>query len=258
MSHIHLPDGVLPLWLWLSGYALDALLIGTAWRWGRVRTVPRRFALLGMFAAMMILVMLIELPPFSYHFNLSVVSGIILGPQLSVLTALIVNTILSLVGHGGITVIGLNSLVLSLEMVAGYYMFGLLRRLHARLGINGFLSTMIGLIVGTAAGFSIIALGRPWINEALQTASGHMKEELRHGIGGPHLSLGRLAILMFGFGSVGWILESLASSAILVQLARLYPGLLNAYTSGNANATGAMRIDSMARKQPLDESKSEE
>lgn len=221
MSHIHLPDGILPVWLWAAGYLLAFLLIGVLWRGGKATAEPKRFALLGIFAAMMILVAMIEVPPVSYHFNLSVVTGIILGPQLSVLAALMVNVILSLIGHGGITVIGLNTLVLSTEMIAGYYAF----RLFRRIGLTkaGFMATMMGLFLGTSAGFGIITLGSPWIDRMLRIG---VTEELGPGIEGPYLSLTRLAVIMFGVGAVGWVVEGILSAAILRYLSKVYPGIV--------------------------------
>jgi cobalt/nickel transport system permease protein len=223
MSHIHVPDGVLPVWLWAAGYLLTILLIGVLWRSGKATAEPRRFALLGIFAAMMILVASIEIPPFGYHFNLSVVTGIILRPRLSVLAALMVNAILALMGHGGITVIGLNTIVLSAEMIAGYVVFSFLTRMNMRLTRAGFVATVIGLFVGTSIGFGTIALGSPWIDRALRAGVG---EEFAHGIEGPSLNLARLAIIMFGVGAVGWVFEGILSAAILGYLHKVYPDIL--------------------------------
>jgi cobalt/nickel transport system permease protein len=148
MSHIHLPDGILPAWLWISGYAVTALLVAILWRGGTATAQPREFAGLGIFAAIMILAMLIEIPPFGFHFNLSVITGIILAPRRSVIAAFIVNLMLALAGHGGITVAGLNTLVLMVEMTAGYYAFGFLRsRMH--IYGAGFAATVVGLACGT-------------------------------------------------------------------------------------------------------------
>lgn len=234
MSHIHLPDGVLPAWLWLSGYAVAILLIAVLWRGGRTTAEPQRFALLGIFAAMIILVAMIEIPPFAFHFNLSVVTGIILGPRLAVLAALIVNLILALIGHGGITVIGLNTFILSTEMIAGYYVFRLLSRvIRIRAGKSGFVATVAGLACGTALAYGVLALGSPWIDRSLQSAAG---EELGPGIAGPHLSLVRLAVIMFGIGAVGWVAEAVLSAAILGYLERIYPGLVSAREQSDKEA----------------------
>lgn len=226
MSHIHIPDGVLPVWLWVSGYILTAVLVAGLWRRGEPTADARRFALLGVFAAIMILVMSIEIPPFSYHFNLSVVTGIVLGPQLAVLAAFVVDLMLALVGHGGVTVVGLNTLVLSTEMLVGYYVFRLLsQKAHRRIRRRAFAATFVGLACGTGLAYGIIAAGSRWIDRILQSPTAeHI--ELRHLMAGPHLDLGRLAIIMFGVGFIGWILESVVSAAILVYMDKIYPGIL--------------------------------
>lgn len=220
MSHIHLPDGVLPVWLWLSGYALSIVLIAILWR-GQPNVEPRKFALLGVMSAVMVLIALIEIPPFAYHFNLSVVAGIILGPQLAVLAALVVNIILALIGHGGVTVVGLNTLVLSAEMLVGYYVFRLVRR-SLRVTTAGFISTVAGLFFGTVAGFGIIAAGSKWIDRALQSESLRAGEQFT----GTHIDLSRLGLIMFGVGFIGWIAEGLLSAAILKSLQRIMPETL--------------------------------
>jgi len=225
MSHIHFPDGVLPFWLWAAGYGLAVLLVALLWHGGQATVQPRQFARLGIFTALMILVMTIEIPVVSYHFNLSVASAIILGPQLSVLAAFIVNVMLSLLGHGGITVVGLNTLTISTEMLVGYAVFRLCSRLRVPLAPAGFLATLCGLAAGTAAGFGIVALGAPWINRTLQTAQLAPGTELAPGVTGTHLDLTRLALLMFGIGAIGWIIEGKLTSVIISYLNRMNPEL---------------------------------
>jgi cobalt/nickel transport system permease protein len=229
MSHIHLPDGILPFWLWAGGYVVAALLLLIAWRLGRQQTNVKRFALLGIFAAMMLLVMTIEIPP--YHANLSVVTGIILGPSLAVLAAWIINLFLAFMGHGGITVAGLNTLVVAIEMLAGMAVFHGLRRLRVPLAVAGFLAVVIGLGLGTGASFGIIVAGAPAINASLRAPqAAHEHEEadslLEEASHDGQLDLHRLAWLMFGLGSIGWILEGILSAAILTALNRVYPGLV--------------------------------
>jgi cobalt/nickel transport system permease protein len=226
LSHIHLPDGFLPVWLWASGYVLTGLLVAILWRWGKVNADPRRFALVGTMGAIMIVMMVLEIPPFQYHFNLSVVAGIILGPQLAVLTAFVVNVILALIGHGGITVVGLNTLVFSTESIVGYYVFMLLLRPRLSVGKSAFAATMIALILGTTLAYGIIALGSPWIDRALQSAALRPGMEPPPGVSGAHLNLARLAVLMFGIGAIGWVAEALLSSAIITYLCRVMPGLI--------------------------------
>jgi len=128
MSHIHIPDGVMPLWLILLGWIGAACLLGWATRrLGRrdirqsvprvgVTLAPARSA--GVAAAMLV-AMSTEFAPIGYHMNLTVVAGIMVGPALGIVAAFIVVLILALFGHGGITVVGLNTLVIGAECVLG-------------------------------------------------------------------------------------------------------------------------------------------
>jgi len=174
----------------------------------------------------MVLVMLLEVPPFGAHCNLSVVSGIVLGPQLAVPAALVVNLILALIGHGGVTVVGLNSLVLSSEMLVGQYAFRGLTR--ARMGTVPavFIATVVGLGTGTAMTYGAIAVAAPWIDRALQSAgTGPGAEVELEAVSGAHLDLARLALIMFGVGLIGWVVEGLLSCFVVTYLKRAFPRL---------------------------------
>lgn len=260
MSHIHLPDGVLPVWLWLGGYVLVVAIAAILWRRHDTMTGAKRYALLGIFAALMILVMSIEIPLLPYHANLSVVTAIILGPALAILVGFVTNLFLAFVGHGGITVVGLNTLVLAVEMLVGYGMFLALTRARAPLAVAAFLAVVIGLAAGTAASFGVIVAGAPAMtqvahadehadhehNDAHDADAEHAvahdehghEDEHGHGHGHGHahgplaeateggqLNLGRLAALMFGLGSIGWVVEGILSAAIVVVLSRVFPHL---------------------------------
>ena len=254
MSHLHLPDGVLPLWLILTCNVLAVGIVAAFWlRKGEddgERT--RKFALLGIFAALMLLVNSIEVPGIFYHANLTVVTAIILRPRLAILAAIIVNIMLALFGHGGITMIGLNMLIYLLEMLCGYGIFLLCTRMRATVGLAGFLAVFLGLGLGTAGSFGAIALVTPAINAAISQGNFHMEEghdehedevvqaqpapeEESHGhapellqraVSDSQLNLGRLAALMFGLGLIGWLLEAILSSAMLTALQRTNPALL--------------------------------
>ena len=226
MSHIHLPDGILPFWLWIAGYAMEAVLVAIVWWRRRVKIELSQFAMLGVLSAIMILVMMIEIPPFSFHFNLSVATGIILGPKLAILAALIVNLILALIGHGGLTVIGWNSVVLSVEMIAGYYLFHLFTRLHIKLGLAAFIATFVALGLGTLCAYQVIVAASPWIDRQLASATLGAAENVPYARSGIHLDLGRIAALMFGIGALGWIVEGLLTAAVLGYLNKVYPTMV--------------------------------
>src|SRR5512137_2829947 len=123
MTHMHIPDGILPVWLWVSGLLAMAAVLAVCLF--RLRSMDRRkkIPLLGVLSAAMLVAMSLEILPIAYHLNLSVVAGILLGPSLGFIAAFIVNSMLALLGHGGITVMGLNTLLLGAEAMLGHALF---------------------------------------------------------------------------------------------------------------------------------------
>jgi len=113
VSHLHIPDGVLPLWLWAPGLAVALIVLGLAAR--ALRDAPRqRVAYQGALGALVLAAMAIELPlgPVDYHLSLVGPVGVLLGAAAGFEVVFVASTILAFVGHGGFTVIGLNALVL--------------------------------------------------------------------------------------------------------------------------------------------------
>ena len=167
MSHIHLPDGVLPVWLWVSGLIATILIGGFLFRSIKKEQGPRRLPLLGMMAAVMVLGASVEIVPIAYHINLTVISGILLGPSLIFLATLVVNVILALFGHGGITVLGLNTLTLSIEGILGYFLFRLFWKIFTRLTPAVFLATFLALLVSTFSMIGVVSLGTSHYEELI-------------------------------------------------------------------------------------------
>jgi cobalt/nickel transport system permease protein len=236
MSHIHLPDGVLPVWLWVSGFIVMVLVGGVLFRLIGKGDVSRRLPLLGMMAAAMVLGAAVEIIPIAYHINLTVISGILLGPSLIFLATLVVNVILALFGHGGITVIGLNTLILSIEGILGYYFFKLLWRVFKRLTPAVFLATFLALMVSTFSMIGVVGLGTAHYDELIHG-------EHQHGIFGFELSGGkadhpekemkkeeinlkRFIAIVLPLGFIGWILEGVITTLIARYIYRIRPDLL--------------------------------
>jgi cobalt/nickel transport system permease protein len=236
MSHIHLPDGVLPVWLWVSGYIAVILIWAILLRFMRKDNLRKRLPLLGMMAAVMVLGASVEIIPIAYHVNLTVISGILLGPSLIFLATFVVNVILALFGHGGITVIGLNTLVLSIEGVAGYFLFRLFWRLLRRLTFAAFLGTFLALTISTFAMIGVVSLGTPHYEELIHQESGtgiigfelgkdketHQKEA----VPAQEVNLKRFISIILPLGFIGWVLEGIITVLVARYIQRLRPDLL--------------------------------
>ena len=239
MSHIHLPDGILPVWLWVLGWVLLAgLLFIFRGQFQRER-FSSKIPLLAMFAAVMVISMSLEIVPLFYHINLSVVSGIILGPAWFILCSFVVNLILASFGHGGITVVGLNSLVISAEGVLGYFLFKALRRILKKISWAGFVATFLSLLLSTFLALGIVAIGKTDLSSAFgighklhpEKQKGFLKFETKeteeHEKTVPvEFDFRKFLLLVLGFGSIGWILEGLITSGILSYLNKVRPGIL--------------------------------
>jgi cobalt/nickel transport system permease protein len=235
MSHIHLPDGVLPVWLWVSGY-IAAIVVGAILlRFIRKEELTRRLPLLGMMAAAMVLGASVDIIPIAYHVNLTVITGILLGPSLIFLATFVVNVILALFGHGGITVIGLNTLVLSIEGILGYLLFHLLWRALRRLTPAVFLATFLALLVSTFSMIGVVGLGTSHYEELIHHEEKGVigfefsKEESRHPerkLTEKEVNLKRFIAIVLPLGFIGWILEGVITVLIIRYLHRLRPDLL--------------------------------
>src|SRR5437660_1045027 len=118
MGHLHIPDGVLPPLLWAPALLVTLALLVLGAR-ARDRdpdalAARRRVAYEGALGALMLAAMAIEVPlgPMEYHLTLVGPVGVLLGPAAAFQVVFVANAILALMGHGGLTVVGLNALVL--------------------------------------------------------------------------------------------------------------------------------------------------
>jgi cobalt/nickel transport system permease protein len=245
VSHLHIPDGVLPLWLIGLGWAITFVLLAAALlalrRADRGQLIPQ----LGIVSALLVAAMSTEIVPIAYHVNLTVLGGIILGPASGFLAAFVVNLILALFGHGGVTVVGLNTLIIGAECVLGYTFFHLLARLlRSRIGLAAGVATVLTLFLSTTLSIGIVALSNLSPAEARDTGALNpttlsFSNPLKEGLlanrivtpeqevqASSHISLARFAAVVYGLGSIGWVLESLIVGYLVAFIVKVRPGLL--------------------------------
>lgn len=230
MTHMHIPDGVLPVWLWVSGLFLMVLALAICLYRLRGMDMKVKIPLLGALSAAMLVAMNIEILPIAYHINLSVVTGILLGPELGFTAAFLANLILALLGHGGITVMGLNTLLLGSETVLGHALFYLLpSRIRVFWRAAG--ATAITLLLTTFLLIGIVAASHLDL-ALLSHGAGHEGHPPGEG------SVGRFAAMALLLGSLGWVLESVITGAIVRFISQVKPELLRHRLHGDRQKEG--------------------
>ena len=216
---MHIPDGILPVGLWVLGLIVMALAVGFSLYRLRGMDMIKKIPLLGAVSAVMLVAMSLEILPLFYHINLSVVAGILLGPALGFLAAFIANLILALMGHGGITVIGLNTLLLGSEAVLGHTLFYLFKN-QLPVFWRAVTATVLTLFMTTVALIGIVAVS-------------HIDPELiSHGdehvlINKGQVSVQTFAIMVLSLGVIGWSIEAAITGAVVKFISQVKPDLLD-------------------------------
>jgi len=151
MSHLHIPDGILPPLFWVSGLVITALLL--LWSTSaRRRSGPRELAFQSSLGGIMLAVMALPVPitAFDYCMTLAGPVGVLLGAGAAFQVSFVVTLILALLGQGGFTVVGLNALVLGLGAMAARPLYlglvgglGPARAMAAATAVSQLMSTVL-------------------------------------------------------------------------------------------------------------------
>jgi len=161
MAHVHLEDGAFTLFWVLVWFAVAASIISIAWyRLGRDQIPTRKLAIASMCVAVGFAAFQIEIPVFGgIHLNLTPLMGILVGPALGSFCVLTINIFSAAIGHGGWSMIGANTLVNSVEVFLGYYVYLFLRR-YVKLGrfYSGFGAASTALTVSALIAVAIVSI----------------------------------------------------------------------------------------------------
>jgi ABC-type Co2+ transport system permease subunit len=254
MTHIMVPDGVLPWWLPATGWLLAAALLSiAAWR---VREAPaaRMVPLAAVMTAVMVVVMSLEVVPIGYEPHLTVLTGILIGPWYGAMAAFLFNLLRALLGDGAFTNIGLNTMVTWIEIATGAAAYWALRPLlrRRRPALAAGIATVAGLFIATLVFIGVIGASRIDPAAAIHAgafsveAGGFQEGALSEGLLGVRLKeqrpapeapgrgvgwidwsgFARFAAALLLLGAIGWSLEALLTGAIVAFIARVRPELL--------------------------------
>lgn len=233
MSHLHIPDGVLPGWLVMAGWILTAVFLAFSIYRTRHADLKRKIPLIGIIAALMIVCMTLPIVPIAYHLNLSVIAGIILGPALAFISIFIVDLIIAMFGHGGITVVGLNTMVVGAEAFIGFYLFQLFMMLMGKDSImwSSGLTAVIALIISTSILVSVIYISQINPDVVVGIESGESPEVIEE-MNLPHALIKGINIKSFAktilvLLGIGWLLEGIITAFVIKYVSRVRPDLLS-------------------------------
>ncbi|KDE54808.1 cobalt transporter CbiM [Methanoculleus sp. MH98A] len=123
---MHISDGVLPMPVIVAGWVITIILLAGTLRWAAkngdiAREIPKLSVMAGAFFVASLIH--IDIPPSSAHLILNGLVGVVLGP-LSYLALFIGLTLQALLfQHGGITVIGINTVNVGIPALICYLAF---------------------------------------------------------------------------------------------------------------------------------------
>jgi len=150
MAHIHLGEGSFPLWALILWTLLAMGLLGAVLyrvRKGKIQT--NQIALAGIGAAASFAIFQLNIPVWGgVHMNLTALVGILAGPALGALIALVVNIFSAALGHGAVGLLGANVIINAGEAIVAFYIF------KSLIGMNWdtFPATATAAIVGLSSG----------------------------------------------------------------------------------------------------------
>lgn len=232
MSHLHIPDGILPGWLIIAGWLLTAVILAFSIYRTRHTELKRKIPLIGIISALMIVCMTIPIVPITYHLNLSVIAGIILGPAVAFISIFIVDFIIAMFGHGGITVVGLNTVVVGAEAFIGFYLFQLFMVIIGKDSVmwSSGIAAVISLILSTSLLVGIVyssqlnpelVIGTERVNPSEQVKTDEAPKELVRGVN--IKSFAKTLLVLLG---IGWLLEGIITAFVIKYVSRVRPDLI--------------------------------
>jgi cobalt/nickel transport system permease protein len=205
---MHIPDGVLPVWIVTAGWIATAVILAFCIRRVGGIDLKRKIPLIGIISAL-----------------------IVLGPALAFISVFIVDLLISMFGHGGVTVVGLNTIIIGAEAVLGYYLFQLFKGVmrDKSLFTESALAALLSLFLSTS-----IMLGIVYASHVSPEKIEYIGEKISRTVGGTDaiqiredgINFPRFAKTVFILCPLGWILESVITGLVVKYVFRVRPDLI--------------------------------
>ena len=176
---MHIPDGILPVSITAAGYAATAAVTWYSLRKIKQQEDPRQDipkASLMTAAFFVVSLIHIPIPPTSVHLVLNGLMGALLGYFAfpAILIGLFFQAVMF--GHGGLTTLGVNAIIMGLPAIIAAYIFRLRKignkESPRKTGVFGFLSGFVALGLSVAMFVAILLTSLPVdINAAVEQAA---------------------------------------------------------------------------------------
>lgn len=217
VAHIHLEDGAFsPFWVIVWSLAAGGLIALALFLIGRRDASPKRLAIAAMCTSVGFAVFQVSIPVFGgIHLNLTPLIGILAGPALGSVAALLINVFSAAVGHGGWGMIGANTVVNVTEVVIAYYAYRLVRtRMRLDRFTSGLGAAVAALSVSALAIIAIVAISG--LQDSEQT-----KEEILANM-----------VIIAGINVAVGVIEGVITGYIVNFIGKVRPDLLRGAEGG--------------------------
>ena len=165
---MHIPDGILPLPVTGAGYAATAVATWYSVRKINQREDPRRDVPKASLLTAVFFVaswIHVPVPPTSVHLVLNGLLGALLGYYAfpAILIGLFFQAVMF--GHGGLTTLGINAVIMGLPAIVAHYIFRLRKwrngESQRKTGVFGFLAGVVGMGISVALFVVILITNLP-------------------------------------------------------------------------------------------------
>ena len=152
---MHISDGILPTWVLIAGWILAALLLIASVSLSKreMSNINEKVPQVAVITAALFVACIFKIPagplPTTLHLMLAGFAGILLGPLafVCIFISLLLQAIL--IQFGGVTVLGVNTLLMGVPAIVGWILFKYLSKTKLPFAISGAFTSVIAVTITT-------------------------------------------------------------------------------------------------------------